>query len=122
MTLRQPSHERNTNSPSTDEHKRVDALEAEQTLWEKGGEKKEKKKTVALETAVLPSTFYVMESQTSQILKAARALFNPPMPEEPPQRVDGVVLASAVSKGDVAHLPPPPSGRRATPTRKSNQR
>lgn len=58
LTLKQPSRERNTNSPSTDEHERVDTLESEQTLWEKGGKKeKKKKKTVALETAVLPSTF-----------------------------------------------------------------
>lgn len=51
------SHESNTNSPSTDEHKRVDTLESERTLWEKRWEKKEKKNTVALETAVLRSTF-----------------------------------------------------------------
>lgn len=85
LTLKQPSRERNTNSPSTDEHERVDTLESEQTLWEKGG-KKEKKRRRQLPWK-LPSCHPLLRNGVADEpnSQGLRALFNPVMPEEPPQ-------------------------------------
>lgn len=85
LTLKQPSRERSTNSPSTDERERVDTLESEQTLWEKGG-KKEKKRRRQLPWK-LPSCHPLLRNGVADEANSQglRALFNPLMPEEPPQ-------------------------------------